>query len=252
MNKLTEEFQIHETLNEKLWNVTTKQLLPEVKDKVVEIVTFFEENVEVPIEIVDVQLCGSNASYNYTESSDLDVHIIANFEAVSTETELLQTVYDVKKSQFNKNYDVTVHGVEIELYVQDIKSTVVSNGIYSVCDDVWIKEPKPIKSATKHNTEKEVEKWKEHIFKAIEECNYEDILHLLDNLYLMRHNSIAVDGEYSVGNQIFKDLRSQGVVDKLKNAYIKSISDKLTLEDLKEHLTKGQLVSLLNEDIIKE
>jgi hypothetical protein len=52
--------------------------------------------------------------------------------------------------------DIKIHGIEIELYIQDIRSTTVSNGIYSICDNVWIKEPKPIKSYTKHNTEKEL------------------------------------------------------------------------------------------------
>ena len=51
--------------------------------------------------------------------------------------------------------------------IAKIKSVSISNGIYSVCDNEWIKEPKPITSITKHNTDKEVSKWKERIDLAI-------------------------------------------------------------------------------------
>jgi len=44
---------------------------------------------------------------------------------------------------------------------------VVSNGIYSVLDNKWIKEPKPLHSASKKNIEKEIEAWKEHVAKII-------------------------------------------------------------------------------------
>ena len=100
--RLLEEIQIHETLNPKIWNVTTKQLLPEVRRKIIEIVDHFEDYIEVPIEIVDVQIVGSNASYNYTDKSDIDVHIICNYDVISKETELLQQLYDAKRNQYNR------------------------------------------------------------------------------------------------------------------------------------------------------
>ena len=96
--------------------------------------------------------------------------------------------------------DIKIHGIEIELYIQDIRSSTVSNGIYSICDNVWVKEPKPIKSYTKHNTEKELGSWKEHISNVISSGDYDEIVNTINNLYLMRTNSIAVDGEYGKGN----------------------------------------------------
>ena len=36
----------------------------------------FEDNLEIPLNILDIELVGSNASYNYTDKSDVDVHII--------------------------------------------------------------------------------------------------------------------------------------------------------------------------------
>lgn len=236
---IREEFQIHDKLNPKLWD-SAQQLKPEVKKKIVEIVDYFESQLQVPLNIVDIQLCGSNASFNYTEQSDLDVHIIANFEVVTNETEILQTVYDLEKTRFNKDYDISVHGVEIELYVQDIRSGINSNGIYSVLDNKWIKEPKPITRATKHSTDKEVQKWKAHIARVLKAGNYEDIINCINTLYLIRHNSLNVDGnEFGKANQIFKDVRNLGLLDKLKLAAKKAKSKELTLEGL----SAGQLVS---------
>lgn len=239
MKILYEDFQIHDTLNDKLFDTHTNLLLPDVRKQIINIVTEFESYVKVPMDIADIQLVGSNVSYNYTDTSDLDVHIIANFELSSCDPEILQALYDTKKSSFNKTMDIKIHGIEVELYVQDIKSGIVSNGIYSVCDNKWVKEPKPIKSITKHNVEKEVNRWIEKINEVLENNNYEEISNTINILYLIRHNSIAVDGEYGKGNAIFKQLRSEGYLKQLKDALDKSLSKKLSLESM----SKGQLIN---------
>lgn len=241
MKIINEDFEIHDTLNPLLWDTTTKQLLPEVRDKIIEIVKTFEDTLKVPVEICDVQLVGSNASYNYTEHSDLDVHIIANFDIIDIPREVLENIYNIKKSEFNKDYDITIHGIEVEMYIQDINSITASNGIYSLCDNEWIKEPKPLNSAKKHNTEKEVSKWREKIGLILQNPTYENVSEAINLLYLIRHNSIAVDGEHSKGNQIFRDIRALGLLDKLKKELANQYSKKLSLEDF----TPGKLVNRL-------
>lgn len=237
---IKESFEVHETLNPKLFG-SNGILLPDVREKLIEIVRYFEEYIEVPIEICDIQLVGSNVSYNYTANSDLDVHLIANFDSVTSQPELLQALYDTKKTEFNKNFDIKVKGIEIELYIQDVRSNIISNGIYSLCDNNWVKEPKPLKSATKHNTDKEVEKWEEIIKSAIASNDLNTINQTINTLYLIRHNSIAVEGEYGKGNQLFKDIRAKGLLRRLKDAAYIAISRELSLESLSE----GQLINHL-------
>lgn len=242
MRILKEDFQIHDKLDPKLFDDMGK-LLPEVRSKLVEIVKYFEQDIPIPIEICDIQICGSRASYNYIDSeeykSDIDCHIIANFEQVSQDTALLQAIYDSKKSQFNSNHDITIHGVPVELYVQDIKSTVVSNGIYSVCDDSWVKQPKPLNRVNKPDTSKELEKWSNKINSVIKSENIDLIRETIDTIYLIRHNSIAADGEQGKGNILYKDIRSNGLLDKLKEKYNNLIDKQLTLEEL----SQGQIVN---------
>lgn len=234
---LLEEVQVHDSLNPKLWSGMT--LRDDVKNKIIEIVANFENYIEVPISIVDVQLVGSNASFNYTEHSDLDVHIIANFENVQASPEILQSLYDAKKTSFNKNFDVKIRGIEIELYVQDVKSNITSNGIYSVCEDRWIKEPKPITSIKNYDTSEELEKWRAKISEVLRSNSYDTISETINVLYLIRHNSIACDGEYGKGNQLFKEIRAEGLLDALKTALNETVSKQLSLESLSE----GQIVN---------
>lgn len=233
-SSITESFEIHETLNEKLWDINTNKLKPEIRQRLIEIVKYFEGYIEVPISICDVQLVGSNASYNYTPHSDLDVHLIANFNVPGRNKELLQALYDTKKAEFNARYDIKVKGIEVELYVQDVRSNILSNGIYSLCDDEWIKEPKPIKSITKHNVEKELERWDNIIKQVLASNNSEEIEQIINTLYLIRHNSIAVEGENGKGNQLFKEIRGKGWLQRLKDARDLAISHDLSLESLSE------------------
>lgn len=226
---LKEDFQIHDELNPKLWQ--DNQLLPEVRQKIVDIVANFEEYVEIPIHIVDIVIVGSNAAYNYTQYSDLDVHVIVNPEMVTEIPEDIQTmIYNMKKSSFNKEFDIKIKGIPVELYVEDMHSSVVSNGIYSICDDRQVKEPKQNNSITKHNIEKDLEEWIEKINQAISTSDYDSISGTIDLLYLMRKNSIAIEGEYGKGNEIFKTLRDRGYLANIKEALNKSISKNLSLE----------------------
>lgn len=196
---INESFEIHDELNPALFD-NAGILKPDVREKIIEIVGFYEKNLEIPIFIADIQLCGSNASYNWTPTSDLDVHIIANMEDVDASKEILTAAYNMSKAKFNSEYDIKIHGIEVELYVQDIKSNVLSNGIYSVCDNAWIKVPKPMNSASKKNVEKELEKWTNHISNVVQEADYDKILECINTLYLIRHNSLAVEGEQGKGN----------------------------------------------------
>lgn len=236
--KLKEDFVIHDTLNKKLFH--NGRLLPEVRQKIIQIVNKFEEYAEVPLNIVDIQLVGSNASYNYTDQSDIDVHIIANFEMIPASKEILQQLYNSKKSSFNDKFNITIKGLNVELYVQDIRDGVMSNGIYSVCDDNWVKEPKPINHITKHNIDKEYDKWQNKIAEVLDRDDYDEIMDTINMLYLIRRNSLLIDGEYGKGNQLFKQIRSTGLLQKLKDAIDSSLSKQLSLEGL----SRGQLINL--------
>ena len=68
-------------LNPKIWNGL--ELKPEVSAKLKEIAYAFIEYVDLPeMPIVDIKFCGSNVDYNYHSQSDIDLHIITDFDAI--------------------------------------------------------------------------------------------------------------------------------------------------------------------------
>ena len=228
---LVEQFEIHDTLNPLLWEVNNK-LKPEIHQKLLDIVAQFISTCDIPVHIVDVYLVGSQASYNYTSLSDLDVHIISNFDLVDCSKEILQTAYNSIKTRFNAEYDITVKSIPVEIYVEDIQTSVTSNGVYSLGKNDWVKFPKKIENIPTFNIESQLSKWTTKIDNILLTHDADKIEALIDDLYLMRKNSLAVEGEFSEGNQLFKELRNRGLLDNLKDAYKSAKSKELSLESL--------------------
>ena len=238
--KLNEELIVHDELNPKLFS-DKDQLLPEVRNRLIAIVNEFIEWTEIDLIIADIQLVGSNASYNYSDSSDIDLHIITNFELIDAPKSLMQSLYNAKKTQFNDKFDIKIRGLDVEVYVQDIHDGVQSNGIYSVKENKWVKFPEKITSIPKYDFSSEVNAWRIHVDRIIANGDYDTIVKTLNRLYLIRHNSLAVDGEFGKGNLLFKELRNNGILSKLKDAVVNSLSSRLSLEEL----SKSQI---LNQD----
>lgn len=215
-------------LNPKIWE--DKKLREDVRETIIDIVSEFMDNLIIPVEILDVRVVGSNASYNYTEHSDLDVHIISNLELVGSPTEIVQALYNSERSNFNRTHNIKIKGIEVELYVEDVNSAVTSNGIYSVIDDVWIKEPQIIKERSVKIDKNELQDLVDSVQSVLDDGDSGDIKDCINMLYLMRKDSIATDGEYGVGNLLFKEIRNSGLLNALKDKYNEMISDELTLE----------------------
>ena len=215
-------------LNPKLWE--EKKLKEDVREAIIDIVSEFMDNLIIPVEILDVRVVGSNASYNYTEQSDLDVHIISDLELVGSPTEIVQALYNSERSNFNRTHNIKIKGIDVELYVEDVNSSVTSNGIYSVIDDIWIKEPQIIKERSVKIDKKELRDLVNSVKSVLADGDSNDIKDCINMLYLMRKDSIAIDGEYSVGNLLFKEIRNRGLLSALKDKYNEMISDELTLE----------------------
>lgn len=239
---LVEAFEVHDELNPKLWE--NHQLRSDIREKILDIVDQFVNSCEIPLHVADIHLVGSQASYNYTSTSDLDVHIISNFDLVECSKEVLQTAYNSVKSNFNSNYDIKLKGIEVEMYVEDIKSSVRSNGVYSVCSDCWIKFPEKITDIPNIDVSGEVSEWASRIYVAINSQQVDKIEKLIDELYLIRKNALESEGEYSKGNQLFKEIRNSGLLDSLKDSYKKYRSKELSLEGL-QRLNEDSRSSLL-------
>lgn len=77
-----------------------------------------DDNMEIPI--WDVVLVGSIAGFNWSKYSDIDLHIIVNYEQIKQygKRETLKSLFDMKKNDWNSKHDILIYGYPVEMYVQ--------------------------------------------------------------------------------------------------------------------------------------
>lgn len=231
--------ELHDTLNPKLWDENSN-LRPLVKDRLTKIVDKYIESSDIITkdDVIDVELLGSNASYNYTPYSDLDVHLVVNMEDVSCDPALFQLACNAERANFNKNYDFKIKGIDVELYVEDVHAGTASNGIYSLFNDEWIKFPQKITVPNYDNDEEYIallSRWKSQAAALLDNAaSAKQVQEYINNLYNLRRTSIMKDGEFGKGNLIFKELRNLGYLDNLKQKQYKLSSKELSLESIRE------------------
>lgn len=224
---LKEAIEVHNTLNPKLWN-TDNTLKPEVYNKLNNIANEFLKHIDLPLNVVDIEIVGSNASYNYNENSDIDLHIIVNSAVTYMDGDLLQQFYNSKKNSFNDKYDLHIEGIPVELYIEDVTSGNATNGRYSISEQKWIKFPEPI-TYTIPDIEDELIAYEEKCCKMLQSNDAESIIEFINEIYMMRKLGLAEDGEASVGNLVFKELRNMNMLSDLRDRYYELKSNELSL-----------------------
>ena len=229
---LDEKFIVNKELNPKLWN-SDNTLKKEVEEKILEIVDIFKQQLEadgVDLVIDDIHLVGSNANYNYTEFSDLDIHIIAD-QTSDCSSEHLSLIYNSYRHAFNNRYDIKLNGVNAEVYVENRDNpTSNSKGIYSLKDG-WINDPaiSVVPKIDEVALEKMIQKYEDKYLKVIENPSLEKIEAFINDLYDVRIDSLAKDGEFGLGNLLFKEMRNLNYLDELKDLKDQLISKQLSL-----------------------
>jgi hypothetical protein len=207
---------------------------------------FFEKFDEILKEkdIVDIQLTGSLANFNYTNLSDLDVHVIVNLEGIDDENpQILKSALDGIRFIWNLRHNVAIRGYDVELYIQDAKFLHNSSGLFSLMNNEWIKNPV---FDPPEIDEKDVNRKVEAISYDIDQLHtrlismstipnnakelYERSIKLKEKIMKMRKEGLKKEGEFSIGNLTFKKLRNDGYIEKLidinSEAYDKIYTEK--------------------------
>lgn len=222
---LNEALELHNELNPKLWEQNNLKL--DVLQKLKQIAEEFLKYIDIPLNVVDIEIVGSNASYNYNEKSDLDLHIIVNSEVNYMNEEILQQFYNSKKNSFNDNYDLTIKDIPIELYIEDVKSTNATNGRYSIIKNKWIKQPVPMQYDIP-DISKELQQYVDKCEQMLQSNDAEQVNDFINSLYMMRKLSLEQDGEVGKGNLIFKELRNLDLLQALRDRYYEIRSEQLS------------------------
>ena len=226
-NKLQEAIEVHDTLNPLLWN-EDNTLKQDVFEKLSNIAQEFLKFIEIPLNIVDIEIVGSNASYNYNSQSDIDLHIIVNSEVNFIEPTILRQLYNDRKGAFNRDYELEINGLPVELYIEDVKDGNATNGRFSILKNEWVKFPEPITYEVP-DISKDLNEMLDKCFKTLQSSDAEEVRTLINDIYMMRKLGLAEDGEASVGNLVFKELRNMDIMSDLKDHYYELRSEELSL-----------------------
>jgi hypothetical protein len=206
-----------------------------VRDRLLLITDKFIEFLGVEFFIYDVILTGSLANYNWSEYSDVDLHVLIDFDESEHNNELLKEFFMAKKGIWNDLHDITIKGFEVELYVQDVKEKHIASGVYSVLNDKWLVEPKREKQFI--DDRGILEKGEEYakIIDTLKEKSdagidvVSEIEDVKKKLKRFRQSGLDKGGEFSYENLTFKLLRRNGYIKKLIDLKKDATDDNLSV-----------------------
>ena len=227
-------FEIQQSLNPKIWGQGGK-LNPEVKKQLLKIAEDFMDSLDIPwVDYSDVIFTGSLANYNWSEYSDIDLHVLLNRANISDNPELVEEYLASKKKIWNDEHNIKIYSYDVECYAQDVNEKHTSSGVYSVEQDKWLvipskEKPRIDKAMVKRKASQIMSKI-DSIIDLNTKGKHAEVLKeydlYWDKIKKMRQSGLDRAGEFSYENIVFKVLRRTGYIEKLTNTKIDSY-DKL-------------------------
>lgn len=218
-------------LNSKVWD-ENNNLHEDIRKKLLQISKIFLKDVETPIEIKNILLTGSLASYQWRATSDFDLHIIVKV----TDESCIDTAldyFDTKSKIFNKEHEIFLKGYKVEVTLKTEENFLKDKGIYDVSKKKWLAFPQDPKTDLDDPRVLEyAEKIKDKIDKAIaEKADIETLKDIRNYIKKLRTKGLENAGEYSIGNLVFKKLRHDNYIKKLYDYKAQLEDQTLSLEN---------------------
>tara|TARA_R100000657_G_C4677638_1_gene124293 strand:+ start:531 stop:1307 length:777 start_codon:yes stop_codon:yes gene_type:complete len=213
------------SLSEDLWT-ENEQLKPEILQAALKIANEYFEDLKLDpnIKIKDITLTGSLASFNWSDMSDFDLHILIDFNELP-DRDLLEDYLRQKSRIWNLTHKILLKGYEVEIYVQNINEPHYSAGEYSLMNNRWNKKPTKTRINVDYQTVKEKSaRIMDEIDDAYDMFAEKDFLQakesgdaIMERLKRYRKAGLETGGIYSVENLVFKVLRRNDYLEKLSN-----------------------------------
>jgi predicted nucleotidyltransferase len=241
-NDILKSFEPKDELNPKIWEKTGDEykIRDEVRQKLLETSNIFIDFLGVDVVITDIIMIGSLVNYNWSKYSDIDLHIVVNFDQFPENSkDLYLEFFDLKKVIFNQKHNIKMFGYDVECFVQKEDETTFSSGIYSILFDMWMNEPKKpgIENIDKELIKEKSSQWMRIIDGIIDNIKDEDpdeiksiVKKYKEKLKNFRNCGLEKDGEMSLENLVFKLLRRNGYIEKLYNIPTDIIDKKLSMK----------------------
>jgi predicted nucleotidyltransferase len=216
------KIEYHKNLNPKFW--LNNHLKSNIRKNLLSLAKYYFKTLELEpnVKIKDIIFTGSLANYNYTDSSDIDLHIVIDYKDVSDDVDFVMDYFLQKRAAWEKSNDVKIGDYPVEIYVQNInEQTLGKSAIYSILNNKWIKKPKyKMPDVDRNQVTQKVNKYLDVLnrismmkdsLKKIE--NYNKVIKKIKK---QRGEATQKEGEFSVNNLVFKVLRNKKVFDIIK------------------------------------
>lgn len=220
--------KIHDRLCPAIWD--DESINDDVKEHLLTIANDFIEQYDIQ-NVQDITITGSLANYNYTNFSDIDLHILVD-SAPKTHMEK----YDLAKSQWNDRHEITISGHDVEIYVQDASEPHHSSGVFSLEDERWLTKPSIYRGSlpTKEEVSKKASMFVWRLDDLMQEFSRGEEVHeraarLFKKLKNYRSAGLSDDGEYSLENLVYKRLRDTGQIKRLMELKVDSYDESLSI-----------------------
>ena len=234
-----ESFDTHDRLEPRIWK-DEQTIKPEVQRHLLKIAQNFIDGLPVEVDIKDITLTGSLANFNWSNYSDVDLHIIVDFLGVDENRVLVKAFFDNARMRWNDRHDIKVKGYDVEIYVEDAREHHASSGVYSLLNDDWIRRPKkfrnnidfPAARRKADDMEFQVNIVGNLIIAGKLKSAMRNIERLKKKIKNMRRAGLeSTMREFSVENIAFKILRRNGILDELERMKNETYDEMMTVKE---------------------
>lgn len=228
-------FKIQDKLNPKIWS--DFELDDDVRKDLLQIGQDFYHSTDLEADVIDIILCGSLCNYNWSEKySDYDLHIIIDYNDIDENLVLVEKICDLSKKKWNWEHDIQIKGYDVEVAIQDeddLREGMKSDrmgGVFSLMKNKWLKKPKKVEFEPDEKLI--VEKGKtfmmeiDDIIEMSKELPYQEVKDRIkkvwDRIKKLRERALEEEGEFGIGNLVFKLLRRSNYIGRIMKMKQKS------------------------------
>lgn len=221
-------------LNQKIWTSDNK-LKPEVRQALLDIANSYFESLDLDLKVKDILFTGSLANFGWTDGSDIDLHLLVDYNELG-DIPFLEDYLYLKKKNWIDNHNISIYGFDVEPFAKDIEKEYKYKAIYSILNDQWIVPPKKDKPVIDFETVQEKSaSIMNDIDRIVDITNNEEKIKesekLKEKLGGLRNIGLNKGGEYSNENLIYKTLRRAGYLDKLDDTGYRAFDQKMSLNE---------------------
>lgn len=228
MKKFVPPIGIHKILNPVLWK--NNNLRPEVKKALLRIAREFYRFLKIKTPVKDILITGSQTNYNYSEFSDIDLHLIFDFSSVSCD-EPIEELFDTKRKLWREKHNIDIFDIKVETYVEDLNKPSVSSA-YSLLTNTWIRSPnKPISTYNVEKVKNLVSLWSNLIQFVVDRESLSLCKDVQTLLAKYRKLGLKKYGEFGPQNLAYKSLRNIGLIQKLSDKIVALEDSFLSLDN---------------------